>query len=97
MFGTRLERTRAAKETEKGANVHLVASVRLHGRNGTSEEECGRGSAVWVSKGDPGCGTVISGRRAGGGSCVRATGAVTLRPSLTHVFRTCRAPLPQTL
>lgn len=62
-----IEKNESGKRDKKRGNVHSVASVRLHGRNGTSEEECGRGSAVWVLRGDPGCGTVISGRRAAGG------------------------------
>lgn len=46
--------------------------IRLHRLGSMAEmeqakKECGRGSAAWALRGDPGRGTVISGRRAGGG------------------------------
>lgn len=95
MFGTCLRRTRALKKKKKKgpANVDSVASARLVAEMEQAKKNVEGGPVVWFMRGDPGRGTVISGRRADGGNCVRA---VTVCLSPTHGFQSMRASLSNT-
>lgn len=69
MFGNPPEKNESGKGGKKGgASVDSVASVRLMAEMEQAKKDVEEGLRPGFVRGDPGCGTVISGRRAGGGT-----------------------------